>query len=34
MSGIFGVFNRNGKAVDKEILETLQKAMFYWKPDE
>ncbi len=34
MSGIFGVFNRNGKPVDKEIANTMLDAMSYWNPDE
>ena len=34
MSGIFGIFNRNGKTVDKEIVNTMLDAMSYWEPDE
>lgn len=34
MSGVFGILNRNSKAIENETVETLQKAMSYWKPDE
>lgn len=34
MSGIFGIFNRNGKPVDRKIVDTMLGAMSYWKPDE
>ncbi|MDM5263035.1 asparagine synthase-related protein [Sulfurovum sp. XTW-4] len=34
MSGIFGIFNRNGRSVDKKIVDTMLEAMSYWKPDE
>ncbi len=34
MSGIFGVFNRNVKSVDKEIVNGMFDAMSYWSPDE
>ncbi|MCO4846164.1 MAG: hypothetical protein KC427_09115 [Sulfurovum sp.] len=34
MSGIFGIFNRNGNAVDKQIVETMLEATSYWEPDE
>lgn len=34
MSGIFGIFNRDGKSVDKEIVNTMLDAMSYWEPDE
>ncbi|UPT77274.1 asparagine synthase-related protein [Sulfurovum sp. XGS-02] len=34
MSGIFGIFNRDGKPVDKKIVETMLEAMCYWKPDD
>ena len=34
MSGIFGIFNRNGKLVDKEIVNTMLDAISYWKPDD
>ena len=33
MSGIFGIFNRNGKPVDSKIVDTMLGAMSYWKPD-
>lgn len=33
MSGIFGIFNRNGKPVSSEILLTMYDAMAYWGPD-
>ena len=33
MSGIFGIFNRNSKAVDKQIVETMLDATS-WSPDE
>lgn len=34
MSGIFGIFNRNGKSVDKKIINTMLDAMSYWNPDD
>ncbi len=34
MSGIFGVFNRDAKPVDKAIAHTLLDAISYWEPDE
>lgn len=34
MSGIFGVFNRNGRSVEKETVNTMLNAMSYWNPDE
>ena len=34
MSGIFGIFNRNGKPVDKEIIDTMLDAISYWEPDD
>ncbi len=34
MSGIFGIFNRNGKPVEKRIVDTMDDAMSYWRPDE
>lgn len=34
MSGFFGILNRNGKLIDKKIVDTMQNAMSYWKPDE
>lgn len=34
MSGFFGIFNRNGKLVDKEIVNTMLNASSYWNPDE
>lgn len=34
MSGIFGVFNRNAKPVDIEIVNTMLYAMSYWEPDD
>ncbi|NOR56822.1 MAG: hypothetical protein GQ531_11540 [Sulfurovum sp.] len=34
MSGIFGVFNRNGKVVEKETVNTMIKATSYWRADE
>ena len=33
MSGIFGLFNRNGRPVDPQTLETMRQAMAYWGPD-
>jgi len=33
MSGIFGIFNRNGKPVEEKIVNTMLNAMSYWKPD-
>jgi len=34
MSGIFGIFNRNGKSVEKKSVETMLNAMSYWNPDD
>lgn len=34
MSGIFGIFNRNGRTVDKKIAETMLDATSYWEPDD
>ncbi len=34
MSGIFGIFNRNGKPVDKKVVNTMLDAMSYWEPDD
>jgi len=34
VSGIFGVFNRNRKPVDKKIVDTMLDAMSYWEPDD
>jgi len=34
MSGIFGIFNRNGKPVEEKIVNTMLDAMSYWEPDE
>ena len=34
MSGIFGIFNRNRKPVDKEIVNTMLDAISYWEPDD
>ncbi len=33
MSGFFGIFNRNGKAIEEEVVETMLDAMSYWDPD-
>ncbi|WP_373033943.1 asparagine synthase-related protein [Sulfurovum sp.] len=34
MSGIFGIYNRNGKSVDKKTVDVMLDAMSYWGPDE
>ncbi len=34
MSGIFGIFNRNGKHVEKKTVDAMMDAMSYWDPDE
>jgi asparagine synthase (glutamine-hydrolysing) len=34
MSGFFGIFNRNGKQVDRKIANHMLDAMSYWNPDE
>ena len=34
MSGIFGIYNRNGKPVDREIVDTMLNGMSYWQPDD
>lgn len=34
MSGIFGIFNRNGKEVEKNKADTMLEAISYWDPDE
>jgi len=33
MSGIFGLFNKDGAPVDPGLLETMRAAMAYWGPD-
>ena len=33
MSGIFGIFNRNGKPVSAETIQSMHDAMAYWGPD-
>ncbi|NOZ51463.1 MAG: asparagine synthetase B [Chloroflexi bacterium] len=33
MSGIFGLFNKDGAPVDPDLLETMRAAMAYWGPD-
>lgn len=33
MSGIFGIFNRDGRPVARSVLEIMQRAMLEWKPD-
>lgn len=34
MSGFFGIFNRNGKPVDTDIVNNMFDAMSYWNPDD
>ena len=34
MSGIFGVFNRNGEVVEKKTVNDMSDAMSSWNPDE
>ena len=34
MSNIFGIFNRNGKSVEKKTVDIMLDAMSYWKPDD
>lgn len=34
MSGIFGILNRSGKLVDKQIINSMLDAMSYWNPDD
>jgi asparagine synthase (glutamine-hydrolysing) len=34
MSGIFGIFNRNGKPVSPKIVHKMLDAMSYWEPDD
>ncbi len=34
MSGLFGIFNRNGKPVSPEIVQKMLGAMSYWIPDD
>lgn len=34
MSGIFGIFNRNGKPVSSEIIQKMLDAISYWGPDD
>ncbi len=34
MSGIFGIYNRNNKPVDKAIFDTMLAGMSYWQPDD
>ena len=33
MSGIFGIFHRDGRPVEAKTLETMRNAMAYWGPD-
>lgn len=33
MSGIFGIFHRDGTPVERERLEAMREAMDYWGPD-
>lgn len=34
MSSIFGIFNRDGKPISPEIVQTMQDTMCYWNPDD
>ena len=34
MSGIFGIFNRNGNSVEKKIADDMLNSMLSWDPDE
>ena len=34
MSGIFGIFNRNGKPIDKKDVNTMLDDISYWDPDD
>lgn len=34
MSGMFGIYNRNGHPIDKKIANDMLKAMSDWKPDD
>ncbi len=34
MSGIFGIYKRNDKSIEKEVADTMLKAFSYWNPDE
>ena len=34
MSGIFGIFNRKGKSIEKNTVNTMLDAMSYWNPDD
>ena len=34
MSGVFGIFNRNGNPVDKKIADDMLNSMSSWNPDE
>ena len=34
MSGIFGIFNRNGEPVEEKIINAMLNAMSYWEPDD
>jgi asparagine synthase (glutamine-hydrolysing) len=33
VSGIFGIFDRNGKPVDKDVIDSMLDTMSTWKPD-
>ena len=34
MSGFFGIFNRNGKSVERKNVDGMLDAMSHWKPDD
>lgn len=34
MSGIFGIYNRNDKPVDKEIVTAMLNGISYWQPND
>jgi len=34
MSGIFGIFNRKGKSIEKNTVDTMLDAISYWEPDD
>ena len=33
MSGIFGIYKRNGKSIEREVADTMLEAFSYWNPD-
>lgn len=34
MSGFFAIFNRDGRPVDRELVQTMPEGFSYWEPDD